>query len=278
MLNDQEKEDLKRKWLTTAEFFHCPPSKPSPPKMGCVYAFEMGDSTVKIGVSEDVDQRKLSVQSAKCQDVLRIHSTGFAPYRFMTKLEKRCHAAFAERRVRGEYFNITFEEAIAELDSHADEIAAAFNAADQRFLDEVTFYFNEFLPEYEKARATLPDEEEPEYFFTYIVKLSNGKTRIGVASNFNEELERIMDETGLDIVDFHTTPFMSYLDAWHLKEHCKRLFLASDMTGEFYSADFPEVKAAILAEDKVNKLLALANILPDSEEKTRLVLQAASLI
>lgn len=140
------------------------------------------------------------------------------------------------------YINIiTFEEAVAELDSHADEIAAALHKADE------------------------PDEYAPDCFFTYIVKLSNGKTRIGVASNFNEELERIMDETGLDIVDFHTTPFMSYLDAWHLKEHCKRLFLASDMTGEFYSADFPEVKAALVSpDDKFTKLLSLAKKdLPD---------------
>ena len=64
MLNDQEKRDLKRKWLTTAEFFHCSPPKPSPPKLGCVYAFEMGDSTVKIGVSEDADRRKGEVQNA----------------------------------------------------------------------------------------------------------------------------------------------------------------------------------------------------------------------
>ena len=254
MLTDQEKKQLKNQWLSFAALFRCSPMTPSPPEVACVYAFDMSDDTVKIGVTTNVDKREKGVQSAVYLEVKRRHQTGYAPLDFMRQIEARCHATFVGRRERGEYFSITFEEAVAELDSHADEIAAALHKADE------------------------PDEYAPDCFFTYIVKLSNGKTRIGVASNFNEELERIMDETGLDIVDFHTTPFMSYLDAWHLKEHCKRLFLASDMTGEFYSADFPEVKAAILAENKFNKLLTIIDRLPDSEEKTRLVLQAASLI
>jgi len=123
-------------------------NKPCAPTLACVYAFEMGDSTVKIGVTQDVEDRAKNVSRAKCQDILRVHNTPFAPYRFMTKLEKRCHAAFADRRVRGEYFNITFEEACAELDSHADEIADALYDADQQFLDRIDYYYNEFLPKF----------------------------------------------------------------------------------------------------------------------------------
>lgn len=155
MLNDQEKKELETKWLKFIWFFRCPPLKPSPPKLGCVYAFEMGDATVKIGVSEDADRRKSEVQRAKGQDVLRVHHTGLAPFSFMTKLEKHCHEAFAARRVHGEFFKITFEEACAELDQHADEIVDAFNAADLRFLDEVNFYFNEFLPAFNEMKNTV---------------------------------------------------------------------------------------------------------------------------
>ena len=151
MLTEQEKKELKREWLSTAAFFHCLPLKPTPPKLSCVYAFEMGDATIKIGVTQDVEERVKSVSRAKCQDVLRIHSTELAPLNFMRVIEARCHATFEDRRERGEYFAITFEEAVAELDKYAEEIAAAFIAADQQFLDEVTFYFNEFLPEFEKA-------------------------------------------------------------------------------------------------------------------------------
>ena len=158
MLNYEEKKTLELKWFSSTNSFNFPPQKPSPLKLACIYAFEMGDSTVKIGVTQDADRRKLSIRQVKCQDVLRVHSTSLAPRDFMTKLELRCHRAFSERRGRGEYFNITFEEACAELDSHAAEIAAALHAADRRYLDEVTFFFNEFLPEYKKAKVAYTDE------------------------------------------------------------------------------------------------------------------------
>ena len=122
--------------------------KPCAPPLACVYAFEMSDSTVKIGVTQDVEERVKSVSRAKCQDVLRIYSTELAPLDFMRIIEARCHAAFATRRERGEYFAITFEEAVAELDKYADEIADALHKADRIYLDEVDYYYNVFLPEF----------------------------------------------------------------------------------------------------------------------------------
>ena len=57
--------------------------------------------------------------------ILRYQHTDFAPADFMFKLEKMCLEKFENRRAyRQEYFNITFEEACAELDSHKDEISA----------------------------------------------------------------------------------------------------------------------------------------------------------
>ena len=50
----------------------------------------------------------------------------------MTKLERRCHSTFAGRQVRGEYFDITFEEACAELDRHADESRLPFREPMQK--------------------------------------------------------------------------------------------------------------------------------------------------
>lgn len=44
-----------------------------------------------------------------------------------------------DRRVCGEFFNITFEEAVAELDKHAAEISAALADADQRYLAKKIF-------------------------------------------------------------------------------------------------------------------------------------------
>lgn len=122
--------------------------KPCAPPLACVYAFEMSDDTIKIGVTQDVEERVKSVSRAKCQDVLRIYSTELAPLDFMRIIEARCHATFEDRRERGEYFAITFEEAVAELDKYAEEIAAALHKADRIYLDEVDYYYNVFLPEF----------------------------------------------------------------------------------------------------------------------------------
>ena len=57
--------------------------------------------------------------------ILRRYHTDFAPIDLVSKLEKICHKKFIDRRAyRREYFNITFEEACAELDSHKDKISA----------------------------------------------------------------------------------------------------------------------------------------------------------
>ena len=69
-----------------------------------------------------------------CSKVQRVHYTNFAPRSFMYGIESQCHAIFADCCARSEFFNITFEEAVAELDSHADEIATALAKADQRYL------------------------------------------------------------------------------------------------------------------------------------------------
>ena len=129
------------------------PIRPIPPQLACVYAAEMSDDTVKIGVSIHPDERIHQVANAVYLEVKRVHHTAFAPRSFMYDVENWCHAAFANRRVRGEFFNITFEEAVAELDSHADKIATALAKADQRYLAELDYFFNEYFPEYEKKQA-----------------------------------------------------------------------------------------------------------------------------
>lgn len=99
-------------------------------KQACLYAFDMSDGTVKIGASDDVHRRKPQVEYATGLTVRRLHHTNSAPRSLIFKLERRCHETFADRRVCGEFFNITFEEACAELDRHAEEIATALAQAE----------------------------------------------------------------------------------------------------------------------------------------------------
>ena len=151
MLTNKEKQKLVHKWICRLNMCGQLPETVHEPKIGCVYAAEMSDNTTKIGVSQDADRRIKEIKQQVYLDVKRVHHTDYAPFDFMTKLEKTCHAAFADRRVRGEFFDISFEEAVAELDSHAEEIIAVRKAADEKLLDEINFFFNEFLPNMKKC-------------------------------------------------------------------------------------------------------------------------------
>ena len=259
-------------------------NKPCAPTLACVYAFEMGDSTVKIGVTQDVEDRAKNVSRAKCQDILRVHNTPFAPYRFMTKLEKRCDAAFADRRVRGEFFDISFEEAVTELNKHAADIADALHKADQRYLDELDYFFNEFLPEYEgkilnkstetkipkynqevthvresktavvddnenseiiRLKKQLSDLEKFEFAVVYVLLMSNGTVKIGMTKDLTERVKQLKAETGLYVLKFRTTPFMPREEAAELEAKLKEMFAAYCMGGEYFDVKFTLVCAAL---------------------------------
>ena len=112
----------------------------------------MSDNTVKIGVTRNLENRIKEVSGAVYLDVLNVHSTGFAPFGFMRTIESRCHAAFSDKRVRGEFFDITFAEACAELDSHAEEIAAALKKADEDFIAELS-YWEELTAPYKTMKS-----------------------------------------------------------------------------------------------------------------------------
>lgn len=213
MLTEQEKARLTEKWLLDVVLLSHPPETVYPPKIGCVYAFEMDDDTVKIGVTQDADRRKIEVAHAKSRDVLRACHTEYAPYSFMTRLERRCQAAFADRRVRGEYFNITFEEARAELDRHAPEVAEALREADRYLLDTIDFYFNEFLPEYERRTA------EPAETSLFEEKKFSRAARNSAAREF-EEFKKNPPSPKLDLKLL--AEFLNLIDDPPLKEKLVR--------------------------------------------------------
>lgn len=162
MLSDMEKRKLEAQFsFNTSLFWGHTLSYPTP-SLACVYAFEMSDNTVKIGVTRNVKKRAKSVASAVYLDVLRIHQTDFAPFHDMVSVEQACHAAFADRRVRGEIFNISFAEACAELDRHADEIAILLKSADEKYIEESTYYnaLREAYRQEQNIAATLKTHSE----------------------------------------------------------------------------------------------------------------------
>ena len=119
----------------------------------------------------------------------------------------------------------------------------------------------------------------PEFAVVYSALLDNALVKIGLTCDFNRRIKEVRKETGQDVKEVFTTGNLPLDDARKLEATVKAKFHEKNKGGELYDVPFEQVKAAIdKHDDKFDKLIALANILPDSEEKTRLVLQAASLI
>lgn len=179
MLTAEEKQEFRNHFLNEIARYISGTDvlfPPVAPCLACVYALEMSDNTVKIGVTTNLERRIKEVSGSVYLDVLSVYSTGFAPFGFMRTIESRCHSAFADKRVRGEFFAITFDEACAELDRHAEEIAAVLKASDEKFLDEVE-YFEElqrersgekYKPHWNPTQQNTKISHKP---FTYAIKL-----------------------------------------------------------------------------------------------------------
>ena len=85
-----------------------------------VYAFEMSDSTVKIGMSNFPRQRKGAVERDYGLKVINSYYVEIPSRIQAFRVENELHRFFAARRVNGELFNITFAEACEALDKYKD--------------------------------------------------------------------------------------------------------------------------------------------------------------
>lgn len=257
--------------LQMADFFHVNtlPSY-SPPQLGCVYAFEMSDGTVKIGVTSNPEKRIKSVQSAVYLDVLRVHQTGFAPLDFMRIIERRCQDAFIDSHVRGEYFRITFEEACLELDKHAEEIDATFRKADQNFLDEFIYFEELKAQHYAKINKPSPKPHPAAKRKTkskrateqlgdtriFVLLMSNGDVKIGYSNNVCARVAEIQRETGLTVNDLYFSSYMSREVARLIERLCHEIFSSSKTDGEFFCVEFDMACKAVDAFVKFSDTLA----------------------
>ncbi len=61
MLSDEDKDELRSHFYFFAKFFRSP-TPPGTPKISCLYAFEMSDNTVKIGVSSKPEKRVKGIE------------------------------------------------------------------------------------------------------------------------------------------------------------------------------------------------------------------------
>ena len=95
------------------------------PQMTCIYALEMNNKTVKIGKTRNFERRMNTIASSSGLEVVNYYHTEYVHHTIAAKIERACHETFDTFRIKGEFFDITFKEACAELDKYADEITEA---------------------------------------------------------------------------------------------------------------------------------------------------------
>ena len=150
------------------------------PRMMWVYAFKMDNGTVKIGASGDVALRARTIAGSSGHEVLAEHHTFLAPERLAYDIERQCHETFKDRRAKkGEYFNISFEEACCELDKHNTEII------------RVTAYLLDLQKAYEAKIEIKGENSANDLFFRYC--LENPNVIIEVATNLKTRLDQLIE-------------------------------------------------------------------------------------
>ena len=83
-----------------------------------VYAFDLSNGTVKIGVSNDVGRRRVDISNSSGLEIPRWCYTEALKDKRAYEIESACHKFFAPRRTRGEFFKIPYEEARDKLQTY----------------------------------------------------------------------------------------------------------------------------------------------------------------
>lgn len=80
-----------------------------------VYVLLFSDKTVKIGIAADVVARANAISCAKGHEVKRLWSSG--PLANAREIENAAHKQFKLARLKGEYFDISFDQAVEAIQS-----------------------------------------------------------------------------------------------------------------------------------------------------------------
>ena len=83
--------------------------------MQYVYVMESGSGLIKIGVSKNLSARRKSLQCASGVEIKL--AAKFGPLKRAVALERASHKIFASKRLHGEWFCVSTEEAIKAIDN-----------------------------------------------------------------------------------------------------------------------------------------------------------------
>lgn len=83
-----------------------------------LYVLEFSNGTIKIGITKEKEKRMKAISSASGMDILRSYFT--EKICNVQNLETELHKHFKDKRLNGEFFSITFEEAVAEVQKRTE--------------------------------------------------------------------------------------------------------------------------------------------------------------
>lgn len=78
-----------------------------------LYVLEFSNGTVKIGITKEKEKRMKAISSASGMDVTRSYFTEKIDN--VQNLETEIHKNFKDKRLNGEFFSVSFEEAVSEV-------------------------------------------------------------------------------------------------------------------------------------------------------------------
>lgn len=111
--------------------------------MGIVYILEREDKMVKIGISNDFEQRVRNIEMQGGIKIAKSYSS--VPCYNYKDLEKKMHYHFKGNRVIGEWFNISFDKACKHLDKQEFKLDPDGNQNDCSWLNTADILADSFM-------------------------------------------------------------------------------------------------------------------------------------
>ncbi|MBR3498743.1 MAG: ORF6N domain-containing protein [Selenomonadaceae bacterium] len=150
-------------------------------------------------------------------------------------------------------------------------------------------------PEPAQLKSSKRSEGQLSPAYVYVLLMSNNLvllTKLGQSKNIRKRIAQIKRETGLTVKKIYFTPLMPRDKARLIEGLCKEEFSAQRIKGEFFSAKFDDVCAAVnrfmemafatvpqvSVFERAEKIFALVNAMPEGHERKQMLLTFTKLI
>jgi len=196
--------------------------------------YERPDMALKRHVDER-DKRTLLVATFQCMKGTR------GGQRRMTVIKESglyalilsSHAPFAQ-----EFKHWVTSEVLPSVIKTGSYTLAAFNATPAALPADDSKELN-------RLRKQLTITENFELAVVYILLMSDGTVKVGMTKDLSERIKQIQAQTGRNVLNFKSTPFMLIKDARELESALKEKFAAYKISGEYFDMRFVDACESI---------------------------------